>query len=1823
MSRPIRGLLFLVSILLASPGAVPAQPGAQVGPVISEIQYHPHSGARQDEYVEVENRGDQPVDLSGWNFLEGITFRFPDGVVLEPGETVLVSPDRERTIDLHGLDPSRVTGNYVGSLSDGGEVIHLGDSLGRSIFRVHYRDDSGWPELPDGNGPSLELLPGAWDPYLAESWRSSPTARGTPGEPTIVQEGPVGERQVVPPGATWRYFPGTEEPSPDDPLGWSVPEFDDGAWASGAEPLSYGFANAGTELSEMRGSYSTVYARLPFELSAEELALIEAEEARLTLSVAFDDGFVAYVNGFEIGRDNVPGPAGDPVPFDAVADGSRDSALGVTIRGTEAELRPGLNVIGLHGLNRDLSDSGDFRLSAALDFRLVPRAERPEPTVRINEVRPAALPDTPGFVELFNPTGDQRRLEGFALTDDPHREKPYVFGPGAEIAPEGFLVVPGSALPFPLDVERRVYLLLDASGGVVDAFDADPRGPERSAIRFPDGGARHASTPTPTAGEPNRFTPDERIVINEVHYHPPFDLPENLEFIELHNVSDERVSLAGWGLRGAVTFAFPPDTWIEARGYVVIAADPQAVRDTYGITAVTGPFGGQLSNSGERVALYDVLGNLADDVRYADDGTWPEEPDGSGRTLELAHPAIDNGFGPAWRASLEDGGTPGGVNSSLEAEVTPRVADVRHQPAIPSPSEPVTVTCRVLALRSDLPLLNVLLSWASDTFGGGGEVAMTDDGLSSDAVAGDGVFSGSIPAQENESTVRFEVTASIDDRSSTAPGGGRFFLYEVNSAPIERSDIPTYTILMTDANWRRLEDRPAGSNDFLDATFVDPQRLEVYYNVGVRYRGNGSRGRRINYRVNFNDEKKFHGVKRLNLNFLEPHRQLLANDLFRRAGLPYPLTAPVSLRMERSNQSRYVRVEAYDEEFLGRFFGGDDDGNLYRSVNGSLTDLGGNPRDYDGPYRKITNEEENDFTDLRDLISVFAIQDDDEFASAIRQRADVEEWILYFVANGAMGNNENSILLDAGDDYYLYARPSDGRFVLLPWDSDSQFVQVNQELFRPSSPSVRRFLRHPEFAPLYFRAMVWLQEGVFSREEIERRLEPVSTLYTPGELDDIRSYVRLRHEFLDDRIPRELTLERRPDSATRLIEAGDEWAYWKGTSHPSDGDQRWTELDYDDSHWPVGPSGFGYGDGDDATVFDDMQDNYPTVFVRKIFTIPDTNTVSSLTLVIDYDDGFVAYLNGVEVASRNFAGGIPGHQDTATQDHEADGEERISLDGEIPVLETGSNVLALVGFNGTLDSSDLTLIPVLEADLGQTGLCGDVVSTTAATLRLEGEAPACSTSVVELNGAPATYVAWQARWRAEVPLAPGANQIEIRALDSRDRVVDSLTIPVQRTSGAEELPQSISQRTVLSRDASPYQLSGDVLVTEEGLLEIEAGTRILAGPDSQLRVRGRLVASGNSAEPIVFEPSICGQEWSGIVLEDTGRDGAPSVLEGCSFSSGGRGESGLLQVVNSHVALRDCLFSDVFSRAIDLQGARASIERLEVLSSQAGIAATATDLTLRQSRFEGITDNAITVSGTGDEPAVVSGNVIRETGQIAVAGRDTDLWIERNVVVGAATGLSLASGVYRTSGNLIASCDTGISIASGASLSGGHNTVVENSAGLAASADIQAVNLHSNIIWGNTSGVFRLGGGEFTLEFSDIQGGVWPGPGNISRDPRFVSPESGDFRLQPHSPAVGRGKEGTDMGAFPAGDALFIRGDSDRSGAVNLSDAVTTLLWLFRSREAPPCKDAADVDDNGLVNLSDAVRLLNHLFQGGPPPDPPYPEAGSDPTADDGLDCGL
>ncbi|NOT37628.1 MAG: T9SS type A sorting domain-containing protein [Saprospiraceae bacterium] len=158
-----------------------------------------------------------------------------------------------------------------------------------------------------------------------------------------------------------------------------------------------------------------------------------------------------------------------------------------------------------------------------------------------------------------------------------------------------------------------------------------------------------------------------------------------------------------------------------------------------------------------------------------------------------------------------------------------------------------------------------------------------------------------------------------------------------------------------------------------------------------------------------------------------------------------------------------------------------------------------------------------------------------------------------------------------------------------------------------------------------------------------------------------------------------------------VIMDDDEWAYFVGDKEPP---IDWNTLDFNTVSWNKGKGGFGYGDNDDGTV---LPASTLSVYYRKNFTIVQADKILSAILNMDYDDSFIAYINGVEVARNNITGSVVPYNGKPITDHEAamytgGKPESFELQPELikSLVKDGNNVIAVQVNNIDASSSDLT-----------------------------------------------------------------------------------------------------------------------------------------------------------------------------------------------------------------------------------------------------------------------------------------------------------------------------------------------------------------------------------------------------------------------------------------------------------------------------------------------------------------------------------------------------
>ena len=173
---------WLGRVLFAALLLLGAAPLAADTVAIHEISYNPAEGQTL-EFIELYNYGDAEVDVGGWSLKNGARFEFPAGARIPADGYRLVCRSRLAVAAHYDLPVDALDGDYLDSLSNGGESVDLIDATGLIIDSVTYDDDPPWDFRADGGGPSLQRLCALSDADLPGNWIADPESLATPLAP--------------------------------------------------------------------------------------------------------------------------------------------------------------------------------------------------------------------------------------------------------------------------------------------------------------------------------------------------------------------------------------------------------------------------------------------------------------------------------------------------------------------------------------------------------------------------------------------------------------------------------------------------------------------------------------------------------------------------------------------------------------------------------------------------------------------------------------------------------------------------------------------------------------------------------------------------------------------------------------------------------------------------------------------------------------------------------------------------------------------------------------------------------------------------------------------------------------------------------------------------------------------------------------------------------------------------------------------------------------------------------------------------------------------------------------------------------------------------------------------------------------------------------------------------------------------------------------------------------------------------------------------------------------------------------------------------------
>ena len=633
-----------------------------------------------------------------------------------------------------------------------------------------------------------------------------------------------------------------------------------------------------------------------------------------------------------------------------------------------------------------------------------------------------------------------------------------------------------------------------------------------------------------------------------------------------------------------------------------------------------------------------------------------------------------------------------------------------------------------------------------------------------------------------------------------------------------------------------------------------------------------------------------------------------------------------------------------------------------------------------------------------------------------------------------------------------------------------------------------------------------------------------------------------------------------PSFATKtLIETNASWRYFKGTTEPNAG---WDTADaiFLGSAWKTNLAGFGYGDGDDRTLLTDMQNGYSTLYLRTTFSHDQVLDAKRLKFRIDYDDGFIAYLDGKEFARVNAPGERGERQPydaLATAVHEAsrtpggNATETWYFGADFPGLfphasEGGDltpHILAIQGMNRTRGDDDFSLVPSLYLE--------DLFTTVSATsLQLAGRINLVGAAAVVVNGQHALVDFAAQRWSVTYALKPGMNRLIIQALDCEDNLLAFRTKDVLAKSASRLVSGTIAGNTSWNAEGGIIEFTGHVKVSAGSTLTIGAGTTVLFRPGTALStIGGSINVLGTVSNCVYFLPADGQTPWGGLATSDPG---SSLTLRFAEVVAGGIYMTNSATVLLEDTTLRDFSYDqNQLERYLMYAIGYCQFTARGCTFSRYYTAAFGgqTSLQIEDCSFEHAEHDFFKPQDT------TPGSVLRRctfahSTVIGTDGIDTganaQIMIDNCLLYDIADkAISVEASTITVRNSLIYGCGTGLAIKDDSRAALNNNSIVDNlTYGVAvylknAGAVFAYAAVTNNIIWGNSTNITLRNpdtgssspAATVDVCFSDVGGATtYFGTGNIRANPQFIKSSPGDLRLGSASPALSSGAGGADMG---------------------------------------------------------------------------------------------
>lgn len=1107
--------------------------------VISEIMYHPKERADglAGEFIEVYNADLIPRDLTGHRIAGSVEYAFPDGYVLPAGGFAVIARNPAEFAQIYGGISALGPFSGPDGLPNNAGLVQLRNPQGAVFLETEYASQTPWPAAADGSGHSLVLANPSYGEGDPRAWAPSARIGGSPGQMESIQPDALDNVLIN------EILAHTDEPQIDylELFNRSTSTINLSGCVLTDDPTTNRFRIPNGTTIPPRGLLAFNQNQLGFRLDAagESLFLIHSNLTRVLDAVRFGP----QENGIASGRypDGSPAfrPLSNPTP------GAENEMFRISpVVINEIMYHPisedsDDEFIELHNRSTTPVDLSGWSISDGIDFRFPQGATLAAGGYAVVARDPARmLTNYPGLsaAVVFGPSQGSLANGGERLA---------LARPGTILSTNTSGIMVTNLVDFEVDEvtygqDGRWGKWSDGLGSSLELID--PNSDHLQPSNWADSDET-AKAPWGTIEVTGRLDNGDGNSANRLQIMmqgPGECLVDNIEVIPStggNRVANPTfdVGLAGWTIQGNHRLSSHQTTGGYSSGCLHVRATGRGDTAVNRIFTTINPALANNSTATLRARVRWLRG-------------WPE----------FMLRTRGNYLEAAGRMALPTNlGTPGARNSQAIANAGPAIFDVQHAPILPANNQSVLVTAR---LTDPDRIGSVTLRYRPDPGTTTTSLTMKDDGTGGDALAGDGVFSGTIPGRSSGSMVAFYIQAA------DAPSSGATTTRFPADAPIREclvrwgetqplGNLGVYRLWQRQSDYDWLRTREPLANDNLHATFVYND-TRVIYNMEMRGKGSPWHGGSVgtDYIFAFPDDDPFLGAGDVALvtvgnlgNDDTAQREAAAFWIGSQMGIPTLNRRHVFFFENGARKQQvYEDTEEPNGLYADRWWPDGPDGDLYKvedwfefddsgrsftfSRDATLqpfTTVGGAyklPR-YRWSWRKrAVVHSANDYTSLFDLVTAIN-QAGQEQITRLQNLVDMENWMGIFALQHIVGNWD-AYGYDRGKNAYIY-KPVNGRFGMVPWDIDfvlgSGSDSATTDIFGANDPTITRLWDVAPFRRMYLQAFLRAVDGPLQNSRFDPLVDGRYAALTANGVavagpQTTKSWVTQRRNFLANRI---------------------------------------------------------------------------------------------------------------------------------------------------------------------------------------------------------------------------------------------------------------------------------------------------------------------------------------------------------------------------------------------------------------------------------------------------------------------------------------------------------------------------------------------------------------------------------------------------------------------------------------------------------------------------------------------------------------------------------